>query len=114
MKYRWDRRRLAGVLASIAVLAAVASPGLAATESVRTVRGEVVAVNGQATPPTIVVKAMSGKKQEMIVGATVDPSVAVMRGKTRVTLGDIKPGETVELHYVKHEDGLAARAIHAR
>jgi hypothetical protein len=113
MKYRWDRRRLTGVLASIAVLAAAAGPGVAATESVRTVRGEVVAVNGQATPPTIVVKAMIGKK-ELIVGVTVEQQVPVTRGGKPVALGDIKAGEVVELRYVKHEDGLAARAIRAR
>lgn len=109
---RWNRPRLARVLASLAVLAA-AGQGIASAEAVRTVSGEVVAVNGQATPPTIVVKAMIGKK-ELIVGATVEKQVPVTRGGKPVALDDIKAGEVVELRYVKQEDGLAARAIRAR
>ena len=97
-------------------LAAMLAPcaGAAASETVRKVRGEVVAVNTQDTPSIIVVKAMTAKKQEMIVGATVDKGVQITRGSQRVSLGDIKTGEVVELQYVKHQDGLAARSIHVR
>jgi len=82
--------------------------------SVRTVRGEVVAVNVQDSPNVIVVKAMAGKQQEFIVGATIAADTKVMRGKQSVALSQLKVGETVDLTYVKQEDGLVARSIHAR
>lgn len=112
---RLPRKLLFGAMALFG-LAAVLAPCVvsASSETVRTVRGEVVAVNTQDTPQVIVVKAMTAKKQEMIVGATVDQGVKITRGSQRVSLGDIKAGEVVELQYVKHQDGLAARSIHVR
>lgn len=83
-------------------------------QAVRTVRGEVVAVNVQASPPVIVVKARAGTKQDLIVGAAVETGATVTRGKVPIELGALKVGETVELTYVKNPEGLVARAIHAR
>ena len=82
--------------------------------AVRTVRGEVIALTVSETPQVIVLKTMSAAKKEMIVGATVESGAAVTRGKNRVTLADIKVGETVELKYVKNADGLVAKSVHAR
>jgi hypothetical protein len=81
---------------------------------VRTVRGEVISVTVSESPQVIVVKTMTAAKKEMIVGATVESGAVVTRGKTRVTLADIKVGETVELKYIKNTDGLVAKSIHAR
>lgn len=86
----------------------------AADPVVRTVRGEVIAVTVSDTPQVIVVKTMTAAKKEMIVGATVESGAAVTRGKVRITLADIKVGETVELKYIKNTDGLVAKSIHAR
>lgn len=82
--------------------------------AVRTVRGEVVAVNIKDSPQVIVVKAMTAKRQELIVGATVESGTAITRGKARVSLDSIKIGDSVALTYVKSLDGLAARSIHVR
>lgn len=87
--------------------------GAASGSSARTVQGEVVAVNVSDSPPVIVVKAMTGKK-EMIVGATVESGAEIMRGKQRVSLDSLKVGEKVALTYVKTNDGLVARSIQAR
>jgi hypothetical protein len=85
----------------------------ASESSVRTVQGEVVAVNVTDSPHVIVVKAEMGKK-ETIVGATVESGVEITRGKQRVSLDSLQVGEKVALTYVKKNDGLAARSIQAR
>ena len=87
---------------------------LAAEPAVRSVHGEVVAVTVDATPQVIVVKTMIGGKKEMIVGATVESGTVVTRGKNRVSLGDIKVGEKVQLKYIKNADGLVAKSVHVR
>ena len=86
----------------------------AAGSVVRTVSGEVEAVNVAVTPPVIVVKVMLPTKEEMIVGATVAAEVPVMRGKKRASLAEIKAGEQVRITYEKHAEGIAARSIHVR
>ncbi len=80
----------------------------------RAVRGEVVAVNVGDSPNVIVVTVMKGSKGESIVGATVGADTKIMRGKQKVGLDALKVGESVELTYVKQDDGLVARSIHAR
>ena len=82
--------------------------------SVRSVRGEVVAVNVTDTPNVIVVKTMTGKNQELIVGATVGSRTEILRGRQHVSLQDIKVGESVNLNYVKGPGGLEARSIRVR
>lgn len=79
---------------------------------VRTVAGEVEAVNLSATPQIIVVKVMLPTKEAMIVGATVGPDIPITRGKKRASLSDLKAGDHVQFTYEKHETGIAARAIH--
>ncbi len=77
-------------------------------------RGQVVAVNVQDIPNVIVVKSITAKKREMIVGATVDADVTIMRGNRHVSLENIKIGESVDLVYVKTPEGLVARSIRIR
>lgn len=104
-----------GLVVGLAMLWAAALPvGAESKAAARTVRGEVVAVNVQDSPHTIVVKAMKGSKDELIVGATVESDTKIMRGKQPVDLSTLKVGESVDLTYVKQEDGLVARSIHAR
>ena len=100
---------LGGVLLCL-VLPAL--PG--AAEQIRTVRGQVVAVNAAASPPVIVVTVPLGKGDALVVGATVENGTDISRGARKVTLEDVKVGETVVIGYVKHEGGLSARSIHAR
>ena len=80
----------------------------------RTVQGKVVAVNLQSTPNIIVVTVILPSKQEMIVGATVGPDVAITKEKQAIGLSGIKTGQTVSLTYVKNEDGLTAKSITVR
>ncbi|MFM8550725.1 MAG: hypothetical protein ACKOCD_00155 [Nitrospiraceae bacterium] len=104
-----------GVVMGLAVLCA-ATPSVSAESKMaaRTVRGEVIAVNIQDSPNTIVVKTMKGAKDELIVGATVGADTKVLRGKQAVGLNELKAGESVDLTYVKQGDGLVARSIHVR
>ena len=81
---------------------------------VRTVAGEVEAVNVAATPQIIVVKVVLPTKETMIVGATVASDILITRGKKRASLSDLKAGDRVQFTYEKHETGIAARAIHVR
>ncbi|WP_447973098.1 hypothetical protein [Nitrospira sp. Kam-Ns4a] len=100
---------LAGLLWSAGVWAAEAR------SQTRTVRGEVVAVNLSDTPPVIVVAVKVGKTQEeLIVGASVESGAQITRGTERIPLSDIKVGQTVELTYVKHEQGLRAQSIRVK
>jgi len=110
-----QKRLLAGTFVLALGVGLVGSAAASAGEpAVRTVRGEVIAVTVNESPQIIVMKTITAGKKEMIVGATVDSGAAVTRGKTRVTLADIKVGETVELKYTKNPDGLVAKSIHAR
>lgn len=84
----------------------------AAEGPVRAVHGEVMAVNATDSPPVIVVKALSAKKEEQIIGATVGAGTKITRGKQPISLDSIKVGESVTLVYVKSLNGLAAQAIH--
>lgn len=81
---------------------------------VRTVAGEVEAVNLTTSPQVIVVKVILPTKEDMIVGATVGPDVPITRGKKRTSLAEIKTGDHIRITYEKHLDGIAAKAIHAR
>lgn len=80
----------------------------------RTVHGKVVAVNVKDSPQVVVIKAMTPKQEELIVGATVAAEAKVTRGKQAIRLDALQPGESVDLTYVKHEGGLVARSIHAQ
>ena len=85
-----------------------------ADTAARTVQGKVIAVNTQSTPNVIVVKVILPTNKEMIVGATVKSGVAITRDKQAIGLDGIKPGQTVSLTYVKHDNGLDARSIQVR
>lgn len=98
---------VAATWAPVPVTAAASQP------AVRTVRGEVVAVNLTASPQVIVVKATTSGKEDMIVGATVVADTKVMRGTQAIGLEALKPGETVSLTYSRQKDGLVARSIQA-
>jgi hypothetical protein len=81
---------------------------------VRTVQGDVVAVNVKDSPNVIVVRVMMAGKKELIVGAVVDAKTAISRGAQHVRLEDLKVGESVVVTYVKRPDGLFAHSIQGR
>lgn len=78
---------------------------------VRTVAGEVEAVNVSATPQIIVVTVMLPTKETMIVGATVGPDIPIVRGKRRVGLDEVRVGDHVTIQYRKDEAGLTAESL---
>jgi hypothetical protein len=114
-QYAGDGIFVAYALIVALLLTCVSLPwGHASEESTtHTVTGQVVAVNTAASPPVIVVKVMTANRQELIVGAVVNPDTAISRGKQRVALDDIRVNEPVTLTYLKNQDGLFARSIHA-
>ncbi|HEU4686647.1 MAG TPA: hypothetical protein VFS39_19220 [Nitrospira sp.] len=90
------------------------SPAEAGTGRTYKVKGTVIAVTLNQTPPIIVVKTPITPKNHMTVGATVTAETKILRGQKRVALHTIKIGETVWLTYVKAEGGLFARTIQVR
>jgi hypothetical protein len=81
---------------------------------VRTVQGEVVAVNVKDSPNVVVIRVTMAGNKELIVGAIVEPSTAISRGAQHVRLEDLKVGESVVVTYLKRPDGLVAHSIQAR
>lgn len=102
------------VMLAVAGMMGITVPFAAADAPARTVKGEVVAVNVSDSPPVIVVKAMTAKKQELVVGAIVESGTEITRGSKKVTLDNLKLGETASVTYVKNQDGLVARSIHVQ
>ncbi|MBM4121978.1 MAG: hypothetical protein FJ249_05230 [Nitrospira sp.] len=100
------------VMLAVAGMVGVTALVVEADQPTRTVKGEVVAVNVADSPPVIVVKTLTAKKQESIVGAVVESGTVITRGAKKVTLDNLKVGETASVTYVKNDDGLVARAIH--
>lgn len=78
-------------------------------------RGKVIAVNVKDSPNVIVLKAMTGpRNEEVVVGATVHPEVEITRGVRRVQLHSIRVGDVVDLIYTKTLEGLVAQSIHVQ
>ncbi len=76
----------------------------------RVVRGPVTAVDASANPNTLVMQAGSGK-QAMTVGVDVPSDTKIMKGKTKISLSDIKVGDRIALRYDRTNDGLVAEQI---
>ncbi len=112
------RSSLLGVLV-IGALLCVAFAGLgsllssvyAANNTVHEIRGTVQSVSPGDTPPVIVVKGLHGSKEEIVVGAMVKQGANVLRGKKKIGLDQIHPGDNVTLKYVKTREGLTVRSI---
>lgn len=88
--------------------------GLAFGTDALRVQGKVVAVNLGVRPQVIVVRTVSSKKKTMLVGATVNLEVEIIKGHRRVGLKTIKVGEIVDLVYAKTLEGLVAQSIRVR
>lgn len=86
----------------------------AAGETRHRVQGEVVAINPLDSPAILVMKALTQQKEELIVGAFVEPGAKISRGTKPVSLDAIKLGETIVLDYVKKPEGVSAVAIKVR
>jgi hypothetical protein len=67
----------------------------------------VVATFAAARPNTIVISATSWKGQEIIIGAAVEADTVITRGNRRVSPEAIKPGDVVDIVYVRNKRVLA-------
>ena len=76
---------------------------LSAHDDAPHIRGTIVS----ATDTTIVVKPATGANQTL----TVSSDTKVMRGKTAASLKDVKVGDRVVVHAMKHLDHLMAEEI---
>jgi len=127
-----NSKRFIATLSGLALLLALGSPVLAATDKTestqvgkaapetlhaakrpaakeRTISGEVASVDEAAK--TVTVKAKGRKGQELTVGAKVEDQTTIREGKTTKTLADLKAGDKVRLKYVRTADGDVARSI---
>jgi hypothetical protein len=77
---------------------------------IRQVRGEVIAVESQASPMTLTLNAMEGK-QQLTVGVDVTDKTMIREGKVVKSLSDIKVGDHVWLKYQRSNDRLVAETI---
>lgn len=107
--------RMACLALTLALAGLSASPAQAAGDGEKKqIWGELVTVNLQHSPPIIVLKAASAKKEELIVGATVEPQATVTRKGKSAALESLQAGDRVALTYIKSDKGLAAVAIQVR
>jgi hypothetical protein len=84
--------------------------GGAGETAVRRAAGVVTATNTVSSPNTIVVKAKTWEGKDLIIGASLDGETVVERGGRKVSLGEIKAGDRVEIVYERNS-GLKARSI---
>jgi hypothetical protein len=117
-EFNQPRPSLLGVLVIGAALC-VALAGLgsfltsvyAASNTVHEIKGTVEAINPADDPPVIVVRGQHGANKETVVGAVLKQGATIVRGKKRIGLDRIHPGDKVTLKYVKTREGLAVRSI---
>ncbi len=77
---------------------------------VHQVRGDVIAVELQASPMTLTLNTMEGKRQ-LTVGVDITGKTMIREGKLVKSLGDIKAGDHVWLRYRRSNDSLVADTI---
>lgn len=96
---------------AVAGLGSFLSSVYAANSALHEIRGTVESITPGDTPPVIVVKSLHGSKEEIVVGAMVKPGASILRGKKKIGLDQIRPGDNVTLKYVKTREGLTIRSI---
>lgn len=96
---------------AVAGLGSLLSSVYAANNTLHEIRGTVQSISPEDIPPVIVVKSLHGSKEEIVVGAMVKPGASVLRGKKKIRLDQIHPGDNVTLKYVKTREGLTIRSI---
>lgn len=86
----------------IFMLFIIASPLSAENVVKRWASGEVIAINTEAAPNTIVVKSKTWKGQDFIVGAAVEAGTVIMINKKPVQLKDVHTGDRVDITYERN------------
>lgn len=103
-----------GIILALVTLLSMAVPWARAEETVvRRANGVVTATNTASLPNTIVVKAKTWKGADLIIGASLDSGTVLERGGRKVSLGEIKAGDRVEIVYERNS-GIKARSIRVR
>ena len=102
-----------GALLCIAVagLGSLLSSVHAANNTLHEFRGTVQSISPGDTPPVIVVKSLYGSKEEVVIGAMIKSGASILRGKKKIALEQIRPGDNVTVKYVKTREGLTIRSI---
>ena len=101
----------AALCVALAGLGSFLTSVYAASNTVHEIKGTVEAVNLADDPPVIVVRGQHGANEATVVGAVLKQGATIVRGKKRIGLDRIHPGDKVTLKYVKTRDGLAVRSI---
>ncbi len=101
----------AALCVALAGLGSFLTSVYAAGNTVHEMRGTVESVNAGEDPPVIVVKGRHGSNDSIVVGAVIKQGATILRGKKRIGLDHIHPGDKVTLKYVKTRDGLTVRSI---
>ena len=101
----------AALCVALAGLGSFLTSVYAASNTVHEIKGTVEAVNLADDPPVIVVRGQHGANEATVVGAVLKQGATIVRGKKRIGLDRIHPGDKVTLKYVKTREGLAVRSI---
>ena len=101
----------AALCVALAGLGSFLTSVYAASNTVHEIKGTVEAVNPADDPPVIVVRGQQGANEDTVVGAVLKQGATIVRGKKRIGLDRIHPGDKVTLKYVKTREGLAVRSI---
>ncbi len=90
------------------LLLGILSPvAMAGGHITRWATGEVIAMDLEAEPNTIVVKTKNWKGQDFIVGADVEADTVIKIGDRAAALSDIKVGDIVDIVYVRNKRVVA-------
>lgn len=76
-----------------------------------TLKGEVVAVNTADHPPIVMLRVMTPKGEEMLVGAIVQESTQILKKGKKARVEDLAVGEPLVLTYQKSEIGALAKSL---
>lgn len=102
------------IILTLVTLLSMAVPWARAGETVvRRATGVVSATNTASLPNTIVVKSKTWKGTDLVIGASLDGGTVLEKGGRKVSLGEIKAGDRVEIVYERNS-GLKARSIRVK
>lgn len=91
-------KRVIGLL----LLLVIVSPLEAKDVITRWVSGEVIAIDTEAIPNTIVVRSKTWKGEDFIVGVAVEAETVVTIDNNRVKLEEVKVGDRVDMVYERN------------
>lgn len=102
-------KRVIGLL----LLLVIVSPLEAGEVITRWASGEVIAIDTEAIPNTIVVRSKTWKGEDLIVGVAVEADTVVTINNNRVKLEEVKVGDRVDMVYERNLR-VVAKSIRVR